>query len=64
MAIAGGGDFCLRPASMSILARLLIPEHFGLIGIATAVTAIAGLVGDLGLSTAAIQRRDIWESPR
>jgi O-antigen/teichoic acid export membrane protein len=59
MAVAGGGDFFLRLVSIAILARLLIPEHFGLIGMATAVTAIAGLVGDLGLSTATVQRREI-----
>jgi O-antigen/teichoic acid export membrane protein len=58
-AIAGGGDFFLRLVSIAVLARLLIPEHFGLIGMVMAVTAIAGLVGDLGLSTATIQRREI-----
>jgi PST family polysaccharide transporter len=59
LAVGGGGEFALRIASTSILARLLIPEHFGLIGMVTAVTGIAGQFSQLGLSTATVQRRDI-----
>ena len=58
-AVAGAGDFFLRLVSMFVLARLLIPEQFGLIGMVAAVTGIAGLLGDFGLSTATVQRRDI-----
>ena len=58
-AVAGAGDFFLRLVSMIILARLLIPEQFGLIGMVAAVTGIAGLLGDFGLSSATVQRRDI-----
>jgi PST family polysaccharide transporter len=54
-----GGDFLLRIVSTAVLARLLIPEHFGLIGMVTAVTGIAGQFSQLGLSTVTIQRRDI-----
>jgi PST family polysaccharide transporter len=59
LAIGGGGEFALRIASTSILARLLIPEHFGLIGMVTALTGIASYFSQLGLSTATVQRRDI-----
>jgi PST family polysaccharide transporter len=59
LAVGGGGDFVLRIASVSILARLIVPEHFGLIGMVTAITGIAGQVSQLGLSTATVQRRDI-----
>ena len=59
MAIGGAGDFFVRLASIIILARLVIPEHFGLIGMATAVTGIAGQVSHLGLLTATVQRREI-----
>jgi PST family polysaccharide transporter len=52
-------DFVVRLVSVSILARLLVPEHFGLIGMVTALTAIAAQVSQLGLSTATVQRPDI-----
>lgn len=42
-----------------VLARLLTPEHFGLIGMVTALTAFAEMFKDLGLGTATIQRREI-----
>ena len=39
---AGGAfDFVLRLGSTLILARLLIPEHFGLVAMVTAITRIA-----------------------
>jgi PST family polysaccharide transporter len=59
MTAAAVGDFVVRLASVSILARLLIPEHFGLIGMVTAITAIAAQVSQLGLAAATIQRREI-----
>ncbi|MEY6432069.1 lipopolysaccharide biosynthesis protein [Thioalkalicoccus limnaeus] len=55
-ALAGEGvDFFIRLASVVILARLLLPEHFGLIAMVTAVTMIAERFKDLGLTAAAIQ---------
>jgi O-antigen/teichoic acid export membrane protein len=42
-----------------ILARLLTPEHFGLIGMVTALTAFAEMFKDLGLGTATIQQKEI-----
>lgn len=59
LALGGGGEFALRIASTSILARLLVPEHFGLISMVTAITGIAGQFSQLGLSTVTVQRRDI-----
>lgn len=52
-------SFVLRTGSMMILARLLMPEHFGLIGMVTALTNIAERFKDLGLSTATVQRKEI-----
>lgn len=54
---AGGGvlDFGFRLLSTLILARLLLPEHFGLLGMVVAVTGIAEQFSSLGLSTATIQ---------
>ena len=42
-----------------MLARLLTPEHFGLVGMITALTAFAEMFKDLGLGTATIQRKEI-----
>ncbi len=52
---SSGIDFALRLVSAVVLARLLIPEHFGLIGMVTAVTGIAEQISALGLSTATVQ---------
>ena len=61
MAAGGGGEFILRLVSMAILARMLAPESFGLVGMVMALTAIAGQFGQLGLSTVTVQRREINE---
>ena len=52
-------DSFLRIASIPILARILIPEDFGLISMVTAITAIAERFKDFGLSTATVQKKDI-----
>ncbi|MGH6892660.1 MAG: lipopolysaccharide biosynthesis protein [Dongiaceae bacterium] len=52
-------EFVLRLTSIVILARLLVPEHFGLIGMVTAITAIAERFKDFGLGIATVQRQDI-----
>lgn len=56
---AGGVDFLLRILSSAVLARLLIPEHFGLVMMAMAVTAIADQFRDMGLSIVVVQRKEI-----
>src|SRR5262245_1133486 len=56
---AGAVDFALRVGSTAILARLVLPEHFGLVMMITAVTSIADQFRDLGLSTATVQRQEI-----
>lgn len=56
MLAAEGVDFFLRFASMVVLARLLLPEHFGVIAMVTAITTIAERIKDLGLSVATVQR--------
>ena len=40
-----------------VLARFLLPEHFGFISMIVVLTAIAKIVGDLGFSLSLIQRR-------
>jgi O-antigen/teichoic acid export membrane protein len=44
-----------------ILARLLIPEDFGLIGMIAVFTGFAGLFSELGFGAALIQRNEIEE---
>jgi len=43
----------------AVLARILIPEHFGLISMVTALTVIAERFKDLGLDTATVQKKRI-----
>ena len=57
--MAGVADFALRIGSTAILARLLLPEYFGLVMMVMAVTAVADQFRDLGLSTVTVQRKEI-----
>ena len=51
--------FILQMGSTVVLARLLAPEDYGLIGMVTVVIGFAGLFKDLGLSTATIQKPEV-----
>ncbi len=53
------GSLVLRIGSTAILARLLLPEQFGLVGMVTAITGFAQIFKDLGLSDATIQQQDL-----
>ena len=67
--IRGGGargaalasNFLVRLGSLMILARLLEPKDFGLLGMVTAFTGVLSLFRDFGLSAAAIQRANVTE---
>jgi O-antigen/teichoic acid export membrane protein len=52
----------LRLGSMIVLARLLLPHDFGLVGMVTAFTGFLGLLRDGGLSMAAVQRSTITDA--
>jgi O-antigen/teichoic acid export membrane protein len=56
-----GANFFLRLGSLMILARLLGPKDFGLVGMVTAFTGVLTLFRDFGLSAAAIQRGTVTE---
>lgn len=58
---AQGANFGLRIVSLMVLARLLAPKDFGLIGMVTAFTGVLSLFRDFGLSSAAIQRATVTE---
>ncbi len=49
----------LRMGALVVLARLLEPRDFGLVGMVTAFTGVLTLFRDFGLSAAAVQRPDI-----
>src|SRR5450432_2238673 len=52
-------QFAVSMISTVVLARLLTPEDFGLVGMVMAVTGALGLVKDSGLSTATVQRESV-----
>ena len=49
-------------AGMAILARILAPNDFGVLAMATTVTLFVGIFADLGLSVATVQRNVIDQS--
>jgi O-antigen/teichoic acid export membrane protein len=58
---AQAANFLLRLVSLVVLARLLGPKDFGLVGMVTAFTGVLSLFRDFGLSSAAIQRATVSE---
>ena len=57
--VAQAGKSILKFVSMAVLACLLTPEDYSLIGMATVVTSFVEYFKDLGLSVATIQRPKI-----
>jgi PST family polysaccharide transporter len=53
--------FLLRVGSLMMLARLLEPKDFGLVGMVTVLTGVLHLFRDFGLSAATVQRVDVTE---
>lgn len=58
-AASGFADFALRFGSTAILARLIVPDHFGVVMMASAIVAVADQLRELGLSSATIQQPEI-----
>ena len=52
-------SLALRTGALVVLARLLGPKDFGLVGMVTAFTGVLTWFRDFGLSAAAVQRSDI-----
>ena len=50
-----------RVGALIVLARLLGPKEFGLVGMVTAFTGVLDLFRDFGLSTASVQRATVTE---
>ena len=58
---AQAANFLLRVGSLMVLARLLSPQDFGLVGMVTALTGVLNLFRDFGLSAASVQRATVTE---
>lgn len=58
---AQAASFLLRIGALMVLARLLVPADFGLVGMVTAFTGVLQLFRDFGLSTATVQRVQVTE---
>lgn len=52
-------NLLLRTGTLMIMARLLVPRDFGLVGMVTAVIGVFSVFRDFGLSAAAVQRNSI-----
>lgn len=57
-----GFKFVVSMAATVVLARLLTPADYGLIGMVAVVTGFVSLFKDLGLSAATVQREEITSS--
>lgn len=51
--------FVLQLGSTMILARILTPQDYGMLAMVVSVTGLAGVLSNLGLSTATVQRAEI-----
>jgi len=58
---AQAAKFLLNFVAAAVLARLLSPKDFGLVGMVLGVTALVGVSKELGLSTATVQRDTITQ---
>jgi O-antigen/teichoic acid export membrane protein len=54
-------NLLLRLSSLAILARLLEPKDFGLVGMVAALTGVLNLFRDFGLSAASVQHARVTE---
>ena len=52
----------LRLVLLAVMARLLTPNDYGLLGMVLAFTALLATFQDLGLSAATVQRKDLTEA--
>src|SRR5882762_11018657 len=59
--LAQAANFVFRIGSLMVMARLLGPQDFGLVGMVTAFTGVLSLFRDFGLSTATVQREKVTE---
>jgi len=58
-ALGQAAQFALNFGSITILARLLTPQDFGLVAMVSTIIGFLRIFNDAGLSTATVQREDI-----
>src|SRR5438094_6293052 len=58
-AVAQGAQFFLNLAYIMVLARLLVPQDFGLVAMVTTIMGFLRIFQDAGLSTVTVQRQEI-----
>ena len=56
--------FALQLGSLMVLARLLSPQDFGVVAMVTAITNVMEIVRDFGLSSAAMQAKELNDAER
>lgn len=56
---SGSTSFVLSVAATSVLARILLPSDFGLLGMVFALTVIAERFKDIGLGRATVQKKEL-----
>jgi PST family polysaccharide transporter len=61
---AQAANLVLRLSSLAILARLLEPKDFGLVGMVTALIGVLNLFRDFGLTAASVQRATVTEEQK
>ena len=59
-----GIRFALQLGSLMVLARLLSPQDFGVVAMVTAITNVMEIVRDFGLSSAAMQAKELNDAER
>lgn len=59
---AQGARFALNLLSTMVLARILVPEDFGIVGMVMAFTSFFSVFCDFGLATGTVQRENLTES--
>lgn len=57
--VSHGFKFCVSIVATAVMARLLTPRDYGLIGMVAVVTSFASLFKDMGLSLATVQKTEI-----
>src|SRR4051794_3719896 len=58
------GRFAVQSVSLLVLARLLSPEDYGLMAMVLSVAGVASVIGDAGLSLAALSSRELDDDQR
>jgi O-antigen/teichoic acid export membrane protein len=58
---AQGANYAVRIGSLAVMARLLSPKDFGLVGMVTAFTGVLSLFRDFGLSAATVQQVEVTD---